>query len=130
MPELRRVPTTDSATWWPTPEAASASRMLRVDREERPGRGLVELAGVRDVHHDRGADEDVREPLSGQGVDPRGGGAGHRLVPLAAQVGHDLRSDEAGSADDDDLHDGSSEVSWGRLLAVSTLVPAAGSARR
>src|SRR3954447_18402706 len=31
MPELRRVPTTDSATWWPTPAAASASRMLRVE---------------------------------------------------------------------------------------------------
>src|SRR3954454_10284895 len=31
MPELRRVPTTDSATWWPTPAAASESRMLRVD---------------------------------------------------------------------------------------------------
>src|SRR5262249_32801160 len=27
----RSAPTTDSATWWPTPAAASAARMLRVD---------------------------------------------------------------------------------------------------
>ena len=55
-----------------------------------------------------GAGQRVGQALTGDGVDAEARRGGHRLLTVLAQLGDDLRAEPAGSADDDDLHDGPS----------------------
>ena len=54
-------------------------------------------------HHLR-AGHGLFEPLAGDGVDAGIGRGGDDLVAALAQNGDGLRADQAGAADDDDLH--------------------------
>ena len=48
--------------------------------------------------------KDLGQSLAGERVDARVGRRRDRLVAVLVELGHELRSDEAGAADDDDLH--------------------------
>ena len=73
--------------------------------DEEVHRGLVvERRGVRDVDHDLGARERLRQALAGERVDARLRRGGDNLVSAPAQQIDKLRSDEAGASDHDDLH--------------------------
>src|SRR3979490_1774217 len=54
-------------------------------------------------HHPR-AGHGLLEPLAGDAVDTALGRGGNDLVAALAQNGDGLRADQAGAADDDDLH--------------------------
>ena len=80
--------------------------------EEVAARGLEEFHGrlglegrrIRHVDDDLSAGKRLGQPLAGEGVDARAGRARHDLMALLAKPGHDLGSDAAAAADDDDLH--------------------------
>src|SRR5262249_14960597 len=55
-------------------------------------------------HHLR-AGRGLLEPLAGDGVDAGIGRGSDDLMAATAQNGDGLRADQAGAADDDDLHD-------------------------
>ena len=101
----RSAPTTDSATWWPTPAAVSAARSL-LDRglEELQHRVVLPGRGVRDVDDDLSAFERFGEALAGEGVDARVRRRRERVVAVLSQLLDELRPDEASPADDDDPH--------------------------
>jgi hypothetical protein len=101
----RSVPTTESATWWLIPAAVSAVRMLRDEVRKKSHHGCV-VPGrrVRHVDDDLGPIEGFGQSLAGQDVDARVGRRRERVVAGLPQVLDELGSDEAGSADDDDLH--------------------------
>ena len=73
-------------------------------REEVEHRGVLERGRVRHVDDHVGALEHLGEAVARERVDPGGGRGGDRLVPVLAELGHDLRADEPGAADDHDLH--------------------------
>jgi len=57
-------------------------------------------------------------PLAGDGVDAAVGRGGDDILAALAQNGNGLRADQAGAADDDDLHGLPSLVDdWGPLNA-------------
>src|SRR5262245_38937225 len=70
-------------------------------------RVVREVRGVCDVDDDLRAGNSFGEPFAGDGVDARVGRRRDDLMALLTQVRHYLTADEAGSADDNDLHDGS-----------------------
>jgi hypothetical protein len=81
-------------------------------REDVASRGLEELQHrffgpircVRHVDDNPGILERFGQSLAGQRVDARVGRRRHRVVAGLAQLLDELGSDEAGSADHDDLH--------------------------
>src|SRR5947207_15821758 len=101
---LRSVPTMDSATWCRTPAAASAARRLRPEVSKNSSTALSSNEGELAIDHHLRAGHGLFEPLAGDGVDAAFGRGGDDLVAALAQNGDGLRADQAGAADDDDLH--------------------------
>src|SRR5262245_6808464 len=66
---------------------------------------LLERRRVRDVNDHRRSLKNLSQPFAGDGVDAGLWRCRHGLVPECPQVGYELRSDESGSADDDEFHD-------------------------
>ena len=96
-----------AATWCPTPAAASASRRLRVEVSKNSSTAASSNDGrVRHVDDHRGAGEGVGQAFAGEGVDTGVGRRGDRLVAVVAEDGDERRSDEPGTSDDDEFHDG------------------------
>ncbi len=73
--------------------------------EELHHRGRLERRRVRHVDHDLRARHHLGQSFTRERVDAGARRRRHRLVAVLAQLGHQLRPDEAGSADHDDLHD-------------------------
>jgi hypothetical protein len=74
------------------------------DQEEILHGCVVPGRRVRHVDDDLGPIERFGESLAGQDVDARVGRRRERVMACLPQFLHELGSDEAGSADDDDLH--------------------------
>jgi hypothetical protein len=70
---------------------------------------------VGEVDHYLGAGHGLLEALAGDAVDAAFGRAGDHLMVAPAQNGDGLRADQAGAADDDDLHGFSSPVDDSKL---------------
>ncbi len=67
--------------------------------------GVVrEIRGVGEVDHDLCPGNGLGEPFAGDGVDAGVGGRSDDLMALLTQVRDDLAADEAGAADNNDLH--------------------------
>src|SRR5262245_21616121 len=66
------------------------------------------------------AGQGLFEPFTGDGVDAAVGRGGDSLVAVLAQNGNGLRADQAGAADDDDLHGLPSLVDDWRALNANT----------
>jgi hypothetical protein len=62
------------------------------------------MRGIGEIDHHLRAGYRRFEPLAGDGVDAAFGRGGDHLVAALAQNGDGLRADQAGAADDDDLH--------------------------
>ena len=101
---------------------ADASRGLRWEKvaagslEEFQHRLVFERGRIGEVDHHLCAGHGLLEPLAGDGVDAAIGRGGDDLVATLAQNGDDLRADQAGAADDDDLHGLPSLVDVGNNL--------------
>ena len=107
------MPTTDSATWWPTPAAASAASRLRVEVSKNSSTA----ASSNDGEFDTSTTTDAPSSASASPspvivLTPVSGDAGDRLVAVLGELVDDLRADQPGAADDDDLHDRPVPV-WG-----------------
>src|SRR5213593_1831278 len=89
----------DSATWCRTPAAASAARRLRPEVSKNSSTALSSNEGelARSI-------TTCVPAIAGDGVDAGIGRGGDDLVAALAQNGDGLRADQAGAADDDDLH--------------------------
>ena len=85
--------------------ALRREQVVRRRREEREHVVVGERRRVRHVDDDVRADEHLGEPLAGDGVHARVRRRCDGLVAVLDEVLDDPRSDEAGAADDDDLHD-------------------------
>src|SRR5215475_5369271 len=93
-------------------------------REKVAARGLEEFqhrlvfkrGRIGEVDHYLRAGHGLFEALAGDGVDAGIGRGGEDLVAALAQNGDGLRADQAGAADDDDLHDLASLVDDWRTL--------------
>src|SRR5437016_1786441 len=72
--------------------------------EELHHRRFLERRGVRDVDDDGGAVEDLGQSLARERVDAGVRCGRYRFVAVLAKLGDELRADEPGSADDNDLH--------------------------
>jgi hypothetical protein len=72
--------------------------------EELQHRRVLERGGVRHVDDDRGARDGLRQSVAGEHVDARVGRRRDGLTAVLVELGHELRSDEPASADDDDPH--------------------------
>src|SRR5215831_18006115 len=102
---LRSVPTIDSATWCRTPAAASAGRRLRPAVSKNSSTALSSNDGelARSITT-CAPGHGLFEALAGDRVDAGIGRCGGGLVATLAQNGDGLRADQAGAADDDNLH--------------------------
>ena len=99
------MPTTDSATWWPTPAAClGGEEVAGRGPEEVHHRVVLERRRVGHVDDHVGAVERVGQALAGERVDAGVGDGGDGLVAVLAELGDELGADESGAADDDDLH--------------------------
>ena len=99
-------------------------------REEVERRRVLEVGRVRHVDDDRRAVERRGEAFAGDRVDAKSGRGRDRLVALLGELGDDLRADEPGAADDDDLHseapphvEPGTGVDWGLGLGTKASVP-------
>src|SRR5438309_2561906 len=72
--------------------------------EELQHRLVLKRGRVGEVDHYLRAGHGLFEALAGDGVDAALGRGGDDLVAALAQSGDRLRADQAGAADDDDLH--------------------------
>jgi hypothetical protein len=72
--------------------------------EELEGRLVLERRRVRQVDDDPSALKRLGQSFAGDGVDAGVGRGGHDLVALLAKPVHELRPDESGASDDDNLH--------------------------
>ena len=89
------------------PDAGSCLRREKVAAgrlEELQHRLVFERRRIGEVDHHLRAGQGLFEPLAGDGVDAAFGRGGNDLVAALAQNGDGLRADQAGAADDDDLH--------------------------
>ena len=73
--------------------------------EEFQHRLVFERGRIREVDHHLRARHGLLDALAGNGVDAAVGRGGDDLVAALAQNGDGLRTDQAGSADDDNLHE-------------------------
>jgi hypothetical protein len=73
--------------------------------EERHHVVVGERRRVRHVDHHLGVLQHLLEALAGERVHAGGWRRRHRVVAVLGQLAHDLRADETGPADDDNLHD-------------------------
>src|SRR6516164_4321315 len=94
----------ESAIWCRTPAAASAARRLRPEVSKNSSTALSKRRRVGEVDHHLRAGHGLFEALAGDGVDAGIGRGDDDLVAALAQNGDGLRADQAGAADDDDLH--------------------------
>src|SRR5262249_61191587 len=89
------------------PDAGGGFRREKVAAgglEEFQHRLVFERGRVGEVDHHLRTGYDLFEPLAGDGVDAALGRGGDDLVATLAQDGDRFRADQAGAADDDDLH--------------------------
>src|SRR5436189_1740167 len=95
----------DSATWCRTPAEVSAARRLRPEVSKNSSTALSSNEGelARSITT-CAPGHGLLEPLAGDAVDTAFGRGGDDLVAALAQNGDGLRADQAGTADDDDLH--------------------------
>ncbi|MCY1221334.1 hypothetical protein D9M72_333860 [compost metagenome] len=90
--------------------ARSGLRRVKVaagSLEEFQHRLVFKRRGIGKVDHHLSAGEGLLEPLASDAVDTAPGRGGHDLVAALAQNGDGLRADQAGPANDDNLHDAS-----------------------
>src|SRR4051795_8092812 len=78
--------------------------------EEFQHRLVFKRGRIGEVDHHLRAGHGLLEALAGDGVDATLGRGGDDLVAAPAQNGDALRADQAGAADDDDLHGSNSLV--------------------
>ena len=102
---MRSAPTTDRATWCPTPAAFSAASRLRVD----VSKNSITAASAQDGEFDTSTTTFApasasASPSPVRALTPEDGDAGHRLVAPFAEDRHELLADEPAAADHDDLH--------------------------
>src|SRR5688572_12189378 len=99
----------------------SGEQVPRGCLEEREGRRIVEAGRVRHVDDDRCTLERRAEALAGGRVDPEPRRCRDGLVPVLGETRHDLRADEPGAPDDDDLHEGVSSRcgAWDAAIIAS-----------
>ena len=89
------------------PDARCGLRRVKVAAgglEEFQYRLVLPRRRVRQVDDNLSAGKRFRQPLTSDGVDAGIGRGGDDLVAALAQNGDGLRADQAGAADDDDLH--------------------------
>src|SRR5215469_14362982 len=72
--------------------------------EECQNRLVFERGRIGEVDHHLRAGHGLREPLASDAVDSAFRRSGDGLVAALAKDGDGLRADQAGAADDDDLH--------------------------
>src|SRR6185295_3075696 len=72
--------------------------------EEFQHRFVLPRRRIRQVDDNLSADKRFRQSLTSDGVDAGIGRGGEGLVAALAQNGNGLRADQAGAANDDDLH--------------------------
>ena len=118
----RSVPTTDSTTWCATPAAASAARTLRDEVWKKSSTAASSQAGAFATSTTTWAPSSASaSPSPVRVFTPVSGDAGDGLVAGLVQLLDELRPDQAGAADDDDLHPVSfhssrSDPSWSRSV--------------
>ena len=101
----RSVPTMESATWCRTPGRGLRREQVAAGGLEEFQHGLVfERRRIGEVDHHLGAGHGLFDALAGNGVDAALRRRGNHLVAAPAQNGDGLRADQAGAANDDDLH--------------------------
>src|SRR5438132_13385237 len=89
------------------PDAGCGLRREKVaagSLEEFQHRLVLKRGRVGEVDHHLRAGHGLFEALAGDGVDAGSGRGGDDLVAAVAQNGDGLRADQAGAADNDDLH--------------------------
>src|SRR5207253_1236723 len=89
------------------PDAGSGLRRAKIaagSLEEFQHRLVLERGRIGEVDDHLRADHGLFEALAGDAVDTVFGRGGDHLVSALAQNGDGLRADQAGAADDDDLH--------------------------
>src|SRR6185437_6696360 len=89
------------------PDAGSGLRREKVAAgglEEFQHRPVFKRGRIGEVDHHLRAGNGLLEPLAGDAVDAAFGRGGDDLMATLAQNGDGLRADQAGAADDDDLH--------------------------
>src|SRR3984885_3108407 len=99
------------------PDAGCGLRREKValgSLEEFQHRLVFKRRRIGEVDHCLRAGQNLSEPFAGYGVDPAVGRGGDDLVAALAQDGDRLRADQAGAADDDDLHELTSVVDDGK----------------
>src|SRR6516164_911748 len=96
--------------------------------EEFQHRLVFKRGRIGEVDHHLRAGQGRFESLAGDGVDAGVGRGGDDLVAALAQNGGGLRADQAGAADDDDLHDFTSHDGFETTATPKPL--ATGSARQ
>src|SRR5438477_7471339 len=95
----------ESATWCRTPAAASAGRRWRPEVWKNSSTALSSNDGeIGEVDHHLCAGHGLLDPRAGDGVDAAVGRGCDHFVAALAKNGDGLRPDQAGSADDYDLH--------------------------
>jgi hypothetical protein len=72
--------------------------------EEFQHRLIFKRGRIGEVDHHLRAGHGLLEPLAGDGIDARVRRGADDLAAALAQNGYGLRADQAGPADDDDLH--------------------------
>src|ERR1700735_4168639 len=82
--------------------------------EEFQHRLVFKRRRIGEVDHCLRGGQNLSEPFAGYGVAPAIGGGADDLVAALAQDGARLRADQAGAADDDDLHELTSVVDDGK----------------
>ena len=90
------------------PDAGGGLRRVQVaprGLEEFQHRLVLERGRIGEVDDDLRAGHGLLEALAGDGVDAAVGRGRDDLVASLAQNGDGLRADQAGAADDDDLHE-------------------------
>ena len=91
---MRSVPTTDSATWWPTPAAFSAASRLPVAVLKNSSTAASSNEGELETSMTTSAPSSTSASPSPVSVlTPVLGDAAIGLVPVLAELAHDLRAD-------------------------------------
>src|SRR5688572_11634695 len=89
------------------PHAGGLSRAHEIaprGLEERQDGFVREIRSVRDVDDDLGAGKSFGKPHARDGVNARAGRRRDDIMALLTQIRSDFAADEAGAADDNDLH--------------------------
>ena len=117
----RSAPTTDRATWCPTPAAFSAASRLRVE----VSKNSITAASAKDGEFDTSTTTCApasasASPSPVRALTPDEGDAGTASWPRSAEDRHQLLPDEPAAADHHDLHDESPVGAFRRYSTSAT----------